>query len=83
MTQLPDTPAQWFRHLFDAKAAKDGGVVRRKVRDMERMVGRDLFENEIARRGFTAVENVGQVVIFCNQEPVCRTVGGGKSSSRI
>ena len=83
MSVLPQTPAQWFRHLFDAKAAKDGGVVRRKVRDMERMVGRDTFEREIARRGFTAVENAGQVVIFCNHEPIRRTVVGGKSSSRI
>ena len=72
---LPQVPAQWFRHLFDAKAARDGGVVRRKVRDMELMVGRDLFEREIARRGFSVVENAGQVVIFCNCEPVRLIVG--------
>lgn len=69
---LPMTPEAWFRHLFEARAALDGGVVRRKVRDMERMVGRDLFVEEIKRRGFTAVENADQVVIFCNAEEVRR-----------
>lgn len=68
----PQTPEQWFRHLFSARAALDGGVVRRKVRDMEHMVGRDLFLREVERRGFTAVENAGQVVVFCNAEPVHR-----------
>lgn len=77
---LPQNPAQWFHHLFAAKAAREGGIVRRKVRDMERMVGRDVFEREIARRGFSVVENAGQVVVFCNAEPVCLTVGRHKSS---
>ncbi|WP_353647093.1 hypothetical protein [Loktanella sp. 5RATIMAR09] len=40
---LPLSPEAWFRHLFSAQSARDGGVVRRKVRDMERMVGRDVF----------------------------------------
>lgn len=77
MTQsvLPMTPEAWFRHLFAAQAARDGGVVRRKVRDMERLVGRSAFEAEIARRGFSAVENAGQVIVFCNAEPVRVVVG--------
>jgi len=66
----PQTPQQWFDHLFDAKSARSGGVIRRKTRDMERMVGRDLFLSEIRRRGFSVVENAGQLVIFCNAEPV-------------
>lgn len=71
---LPQNSAEWFRHLFSATAARDGGVVRRKVRDMERMVGRAAFEAEIRRRGFSAVENAGQVIVFCNAEPVVLTV---------
>ncbi len=77
---LPHSPDQWFRHLFRAKSALDGGVVRRKVRDMERMVGRPAFEAELRRRGFSAVENAGQVIIFCNAQPLCLTVPSGKSS---
>jgi len=60
----PKTPEDWMRHLFSAKAAKDGGVVRRSVRDMER------FLAEMQRRGFTVAENAGQVIVFCNAEPV-------------
>ena len=60
----------WFRHLFSSKSALDGGVVHRKVRDMERMVGREKFQAEIKRRGFSAVENAGHVIVFCNAEPV-------------
>jgi|AACY02.11.fsa_nt_gi hypothetical protein len=66
----PHTPEDWFRHLFGARAALDGGVVRRKTRDMERMVGRARFLSEIERRGFTAIENADQIVVFCNAEPV-------------
>ncbi|WP_211095385.1 N-(5'-phosphoribosyl)anthranilate isomerase [Yoonia maricola] len=69
------SPETWFRHLFSAQSARDGGVVRRKVRDMERMVGRDVFTAEIRRRGYSAVENAGQVIVFCNAEPVRVVVG--------
>lgn len=80
---LPHSPQQWFRHLFRAKSALDGGVVRRKTSDMERMVGRDAFERELRKRGFSAVENAGQVIIFCNAQPVRMTVQADKSSTRI
>ncbi|MEL6620137.1 MAG: N-(5'-phosphoribosyl)anthranilate isomerase [Pseudomonadota bacterium] len=69
-TAPPRTPEDWLRHLFSAKAAKDGGVVRRSVRDMERWVGRERFLREMERRGFTVVENASQVIVFCNAEPV-------------
>lgn len=71
---VPLTAQAWFRHLFCSQSARDGGVVRRKVRDMERSVGRDAFTAELARRGYTAVENAGQIVIFCNAEPLRRLV---------
>lgn len=64
------TPDLWLRQLFAAQAARDGGVVRRKLRDVERIVGREAFERELRRRGFRAVENSGQLVIFCNRAPV-------------
>jgi hypothetical protein len=66
----PFSPDAWVTHLFTAKAAREGGVVRRKLRDIERYVGRDAFETELRRRGYHAVENAGQLVIFCNQEPI-------------
>ncbi len=63
-------PVVWMQQVFDAKAARQGGVVRRKLRDVERTVGLDAFRQEIRRRGYHAVENAGQVVIFCNNAPI-------------
>jgi len=72
MTALPDciTPDRWLRQIFSARAVADGGIVRRQVRDVERILGRDRFTDELRRRGYQAVENAGQFVIFCNREPV-------------
>ena len=42
----------------------------RKVGDVERLIGRDRFLYEVRRRGFRAIENAGQFVIFCNRQPV-------------
>ena len=63
-------PEAWITHLFSARAAAQGGVVRRKARDVERIVGWEVFRAELRRRGFSAVINGGQVVVFCNAEPV-------------
>ncbi len=69
---VPMRPDFWLRKLFSSRAAIDGGVVRRKVRDVERIVGRDVFLAEMHRRGFTVMENAGQFVIFCNGAEVRR-----------
>ena len=60
----------WLQQVFDAKAARQGGIVRRKRRDIERTVGWPRFEQEMKRRGFHAVENCDQIVIFCNNAPI-------------
>ncbi|MFV2002082.1 MAG: N-(5'-phosphoribosyl)anthranilate isomerase [Paracoccaceae bacterium] len=72
MKQMPAylSPENWLLHLFSAKSARQGGIVRRKVRDIERFVGRQAFERELARRGYHAVENSGHFVIFCNNAPI-------------
>ncbi|MGR3631271.1 MAG: hypothetical protein ACU0A8_04025 [Limimaricola soesokkakensis] len=60
--------------MFSAKSAMQGGVLRRKIRDVERYVGRDAFLSEMRRRGFSVVENAGQFVIFCNRDPIRRVL---------
>nr|WP_282025248.1 N-(5'-phosphoribosyl)anthranilate isomerase [Limimaricola cinnabarinus] len=72
MTALPAviSPDRWLCQLFASRAAASGGVVRRNLRDVDRIVGRTRFLHEIERRGFRAIENAGQVVIFCNREPL-------------
>ena len=72
MDAFPDylTPEQWLDQIFSAKSALQGGVVRRKVRDIDRLVGRPLFREELRKRGYRAIENNGNFVIFCNRAPL-------------
>ncbi len=76
MTGLPcpQSPRDYMLHLFSSQAAREGGVIRRKTRDIDRYLGRDVFLSEMARRGFAVVENAGQSVVFCNPEPLRRVV---------
>ncbi len=68
------SPHGWLIHLFSSQAAREGGVIRRQIRDIERYVGREAFLAEMKRRGYPVVENAGQFVIFCNREPIRRLV---------
>ncbi len=68
----PIKPEQFFEKLFSSRAAQKGAVVRRQIRDVDRYVGRDAFLFEMKRRGFPVIENAGQFVVFCNQEPIRR-----------
>ncbi|MEL7100679.1 MAG: N-(5'-phosphoribosyl)anthranilate isomerase [Pseudomonadota bacterium] len=72
MQQRPDylRPQDWLDQIFSSKSAMSGGVVRRKVRDVEDLVGRSLFRDELRKRGYRAVENNGTFVIFCNRAPI-------------
>ena len=66
----PLTPELWLQDMFASKAVQRGEVIRRKARDIERFAGMDMFRAELQRRGFRAVENAGQIIVFCNQEAV-------------
>jgi hypothetical protein len=66
------SPEGWLRDVFASRAVQQGQVIRRQKRDIEHYVGMPLFLREIRERGFQAVENRDQVVIFCNQAPIRR-----------
>ncbi len=72
MTHLPAaiTPDRWIVQIFSARLVAEGGIVRRKVADVERLVGRDRFLREVQRRGYRAIENNGHFVVFCINAPV-------------
>ncbi len=72
MTRLPPAirPETWMAHVFSARSAINGGIVRRNSADIDRIVGRDRFLRELQRRGYHAVESAGQTIIFCNREQV-------------
>jgi len=67
-------PREWLDHIFSAKSARCGGVVRRRVRDVERLVGRDAFLQELRKRGYQVIENNGHFVVFCNRAPILKLV---------
>lgn len=66
---LPVTPQDWLCQMFASKSVIEGGVVRRNVRDVERLVGRETFLAVMRKRGYRVVENAGHFVVFCNDEP--------------
>lgn len=74
MRHAPDfyDPDIWLAKVFAAQAVNRGGVIRRALRDIDRITGREAFLREVQRRGFRAVENAGQIIVFCNREPVRR-----------
>lgn len=73
MSMLPPvSPEQFLAELFSSRAAATGAVIRRNARDIDRFYGREAFLEEMRRRGFSVVENAGQLVIFCNREPIRR-----------
>jgi hypothetical protein len=67
MSMLPDhlTPEMWLEQALSSGEARKGGVVKRQIRDVERLVGRDAFLAEVERRGFQVVQNNRHFVIFC------------------
>lgn len=64
------TPERWMLQLFSAQAAAEVGVIRRRIADVDRIVGHTRFLAEVRRRGFRLARSAGQYVIFCNREPV-------------
>jgi hypothetical protein len=72
MAALPEylTPELWLDQVFNSAEARRGGIVKRQVRDVERLVGRAVFVRELNRRGFRALQNGRHYVIFCNQHPL-------------
>ena len=74
MTRLPDhlTPEVWLTQMLSSAEAQKGGVVKRQIRDVERLVGYDAFIAEVHARGFQAIRNGRHYVVFCNDQPIRR-----------
>ena len=59
---------RWIAQMFAAKAAREGGIVRRAVDDVEREVGRDAFIAAVAARGFHLIEIADQFIVICRTD---------------
>ncbi len=60
------TPYSYIRNIFSANAAKNGGVVRRRVDDVKRFASFQALADEVKRRGFHLLEAGDQYLIVCN-----------------
>lgn len=62
-------PEGWLFQMFSAKAAREGGIVRRSARSRKDRRPQGV-RRRTARRGYHAVENRGQIVVFSNDVSV-------------
>jgi hypothetical protein len=62
----PMNPYTYINAIFEAKAAKTGGIVRRKIENVERYASRSYLLTEVAARRFHLVEVGSQYLIICN-----------------
>lgn len=68
LTPPPENADGLLEDMFGSISLREGGMIRRNARDIDRLVGRDFFVDELRRRGYRAVENAGQIVVFCNTD---------------
>ena len=61
---------RWIDHMFAAKSARRGAVVRRSRAWVDREVGRSLFEAEVRRRGYHLIETADQFIVVCHNGPI-------------
>ncbi len=57
----------WLDQVFEAGQVNAGGVVRRSISDVDRLVGIDVFVDECRRRGYHVIETGDQMVILCHE----------------
>jgi len=60
------SPYEFINRIFEAKAAKNGGIVRRKIADIEKYASFKYLLKEVGERGFHLIETGDQYVIFCS-----------------
>ena len=67
---VPVTPDAYIADVFSAQSAQKGGVVRRRIVDVERIAGRDPFLAYCRAHGFRVIENNGHFIVLCNRAPI-------------
>jgi len=60
------SPYEFINRIFEAKAAKSGGIVRRKIANIKKFASIPHLVKEVEARGFHLIETEDQFVIFCN-----------------
>jgi hypothetical protein len=65
-----DPKANWVERIFDAKAAQNYGVVRRKVANVDKYASEMHLFNAVKDRGFHLLKCGEQYIVLCNRAPL-------------
>jgi len=68
--------ASWAAQAFESETAKAGGVIRRSVAATKKANGYHDLIDMVHARGYRALMGGGQIVIFCNADPVTDATTG-------
>jgi hypothetical protein len=60
------TAHQWIEQIFQAQAARNGGVIRREIASVAQFASHEALEAEVRRRDWHKVTSGDQYVTFCN-----------------
>jgi hypothetical protein len=60
----------WMEQVFNCAEARNGGVIHRAKKDVERYAGALAFVDEVYRRKFRLIETSHAFVVVCNRDPV-------------
>lgn len=60
------SPYEFINQIFKAQAVKDGGIVRRKIANVQKFASFAYLMKEVEERGFHLIETGDQYMIICN-----------------
>ena len=58
---------RWFRRIFRAQAARNGGIIRRSVNNVKELASEAEFIAYVKAKGFHMVRSGDQYVVLCHQ----------------
>jgi hypothetical protein len=58
---------RWFKRMFHAQAARNGGIIRRSVENVQGLASEAELMAQVKARGFHMVRSGDQYVILCHQ----------------
>ncbi len=62
---LRNREKRWIAQIFEAKSVSLGGIVRRKIQDVETQASMAELKQAVRRRGFELLVREPDVIILC------------------
>lgn len=59
--------SKWIHQIFRAQQVRNGGIVRRKVSNVQKYASVEDLECEVKKRGFHMLQSGDQYLIFCHK----------------